>query len=120
MIDHQHHKMQHLSGVDEWKRYLSSAHNVPAATTKSRKRPPLFRKEMNKAFLLLCIYTVFAVLAGISVERIRGEGMIGGMAGYFPDMSLALPSSSRRLTDELTFVDDDDDDNVDKQIEMMQ
>ena len=119
-IDNQHPKMQHLSGVDEWKRYLSSAHNVPAATTSSRKRPPLFRKEMNKAFLLLCIYIVFAVMVGVSVERMRGRGMIEGMAGYLPGMSLALPSSSsRRLTDEITFVDDDVD-SVDKQIEMMQ
>jgi len=76
---------------------------------------------MNKAFLLLCIYTVFAVMAGVSVERMRGKGMIEGMAGYLPEMSLALPSSSRRLMDEFSFVDGgDDDDNVNKQIEMMQ
>ena len=132
------------AGLDEWKRYLSferssspeeiptaarivpmrferksSSHNAPSATTMGRKRPPLFRRQMDAPFLLvLCIYTLFAVMIGVSVELARGGGLIDGIAGYLPEMKLALTSSSRRLMDESSKYDDDDD--VDRMIEMMQ
>ena len=136
------------AGLDEWKRYLSfeknssseeipaaarivpmrferksSSHsNMPSTTMMGRKRLPLFRRQMDAPFLLVvCIYTLFAVMIGVSVERARGGGMIDSIAGYLPEMKLALASASlsRRLTDEASTTYDDDDD-VDRMIEMMQ
>lgn len=133
------------SGLVEWKRYLSfegassssdeipvaarivpmrferksSSHQNASTTMIGRRRPPLFRRQMDAPFLLvLCIYTLFAVMIGVSVERARGGGLVDSIAGYLPEMKLALASSSRRLTDESSNYDDDDD--VDRMIEMMQ
>ena len=97
----------------------SSSHNAQSTTMMSRKRPPLFRRQMDAPFLLvLFIYTLFAIMIGVSVERARGGGLVDNIAGYLPDMKLALATSSRRLTDESSTFEDDDD--VDRMIEMMQ
>ena len=124
------------SGLDEWKRYLSFERqrggssegaasryvpmrfehfSVPSTNTRmNRKRPPLFRKQMDAPFLLvLCIYTLFAVIVGVSVERMRGRGIAGHL-----ELILA-PATSRRLTDETTSTYDDDDDDLDRMIEDM-